>query len=332
MKPSLIASSLKALLDKQIAACISGPPGGGKTTVVHQVAKELGIGLIEKHLPTMLVEDFGIPYMDDNSTTFSYRMPDWYPFEGKAGIEPQGILLFDDRNQANQDLQKVLANIQQARTLHGVPLAKGWSVVSTGNRQSDRAGANRLLSHLADREVEIEYETNLDDWCRWALAAGIHPVVIAFVRFKPNMLHDFDSNRDKNPTPRSWSEGVSPMFGNVPAEAEYELFKGRVGEGAAIEFKAFADMYRKLPSPDAIMLAPDTHPVPKEGSVLYALAGSLAVRATENNFSSIMKFGNRLPPEFQVLLVRDSVGRNPEVASTDAFTTWAGTNGIDVLM
>lgn len=332
MKSSIIASSLKSLVEKHISVCITGAPGGGKTSVVHQTAKDLGIDLIEKHLPTMLVEDFGIPYMDANSTTFSYRMPDWYPYQGKAGLAPRGILLFDDRNQANADLQKVLANIQQARTLHGIPLADGWSVVSTGNRQSDRAGANRILSHLSDREVEIEYETNLDDWCRWAIKAGVHPVVIAFIRFKPNMLHDFDSNRDKNPTPRSWAEGISPMFGNVPAEAEFELFKGRVGEGAAIEFKAFADMYRKLPSPDAIMLAPDTHPVPKEGSVLYALSGSLAVRATESNFDILMKFGNRLPPEFQVLLVRDSIGRNPNIATTDSFTKWASTNGVDVLM
>lgn len=332
MKAALIATSLKALVERNISVCITGAPGGGKTSVVHQVANDLGIGIIEKHMPSLLVEDFGIPYMDANSTTFSYRMPDWYPYEGKPNIPDNGILLFDDRNQANADLQKVLANIQQARTLHGVPLAKGWTVVSTGNRQSDRAGANRILSHLADRENEIEYETNLDDWCRWAIKAGVHPVVVAFIRFKPNMLHDFDANRDKNPTPRSWAEGISPLFGNVPPEAEFELYKGRVGEGAAIEFKAFADIYRKLPNPDAIMLAPEKHPVPTEGSVLYALSGALAARATENNFSAMMKFGNRLPAEFQVLLVRDAVGRNPEVAATDSFTSWASTNGTDILM
>ncbi len=332
MKSSLIEAVLPTLIDQHISVVIEGAPGGGKTSVVHAVAKKLNIGLIELHLPTLLTEDFGIPFLDTNSTTFSFRMPDWFPYEGKPNLPEKGILLFDDRNQANSDLQKVLANIQQARTLHNVPLASGWSVVSTGNRQSDRAGANRLLSHLADREVAIEYETNLDDWCKWAIGAGVHPVVIAFIRFKPNMLHDFDPSRDKNPTPRSWAEGISPLFGNVPAEAELELYKGRIGEGAAIEFKAFADMYRKLPSPDAIMLDPENHPVPTEGSVLYALAGALAARATENNFSIIMKFGTRLPPEFQVLLVRDSVGRNPNVAATDAFTHWASTSGKDVLM
>ena len=37
--------------------------------------------------------------------------------DGDTGTENGGILLFDDRNQANADLQKVLANICQASAL-----------------------------------------------------------------------------------------------------------------------------------------------------------------------------------------------------------------------
>ena len=47
-----------------------------------------------------------------------------------------------------------------------------------------------------------------------------------------NLLHDFDPQRDVNATPRSWVEGVSDVIGVVPADAEYECFKGAVGEGA----------------------------------------------------------------------------------------------------
>ena len=86
-------------------------------------------------------------------------------------------------------MQKVLANICQARNLHGKALKKGWMVVSTGNRQSDRAGANRVLSHLRNRETVYELETHLDDWTSWAIDHGVKPVVISFIRnkyvFKP---------------------------------------------------------------------------------------------------------------------------------------------------
>lgn len=332
MKPSLISKVLPTIIDKHVSVCITGAPGGGKTSIVHQLAKALGIGLIEKHLPTMLVEDFGIPYLDKDATTFSYRMPDWFPYEGKPNLPEKGILLFDDRNQANQDLQKVLANIQQARTLHNIPLAKGWSVISTGNRQKDRAGASRILSHLSDREVEIEFESNLDDSCKWALQNGVNPIIVSFWRFKPNMLHDFDASRDKNPTPRSWVEGINSLLGCVPSETELELFKGRIGEGAAIEFKSFVDMYRKLPSPDAVLMNPDTHDVPREGSVLYALSGAIAQRATDSSFQRVMTFAKRMPPEFTALVVRDALSRDPALAATQAFTDYATNEGADVLL
>lgn len=347
MKPSIIAKELPTLIAEKIPAYITGQPGGGKTSVAHVVAKNAGwdgvftdmhsdprsqaFGCIELHVPTMLVEDFGIPMFNDDGKTFGYRMPHWYPFAGRKDYPEKGILIVDDRDKGNQDIQKVLANIQQARHLHGVPLAEGWSVVATGNRVKDRAGATRVLSHLADREIEIEYETNLDDWCKWALQSGVHPVVIAFVRFKPNMLHDFDANRDKNPTPRSWAEGISPLVGKVSPEAEFELYKGRVGEGAAVEFKAFVDMYRKLPNPDAVLMNPDSHSVPTEGSVLYALAGAIAERATDNNFQRVMTYAKRMPPEFTTLVVRDAITRSPELAASSTFTAWATTDGASIL-
>jgi MoxR-like ATPase len=150
MRPTLIKSTLKSLFPLQRATSIIGAPGGGKTSIVREVADELGVAYVERHLPTMLVEDFGVLYPKRDTDDLGYRLPDWFPVKGKAPEE--GILCFDDRNQAGNDLQKVLANIQQARNLHGHYLPDGWMVVSTGNRQSDRAGSNRVLSHLADRE------------------------------------------------------------------------------------------------------------------------------------------------------------------------------------
>lgn len=208
MRATLLKSTIKSLFPTQRTAAIEGSPGGGKTTICEEVAKELDVGFIEKHMPTMLVEDFGIMYPNGDDM-LHYKLPDWFPSEDRTDIPDTGILCFDDRNQANADLQKVLANICQARNLHGKPLKKGWMVVSTGNRQSDRAGANRVLSHLRNRETVYELETHLDDWCSWAIDHGVKSEVISFIRFRPNLLHDFDAQRDQNPTPRSWVEGVS---------------------------------------------------------------------------------------------------------------------------
>lgn len=328
MRATLLKDTIKALFPIQRTISIEGSPGGGKTTLVHEAAKELDIPCIERHMPTMLVEDFGILFPETGSNTLHYKLPEWFPVKGKA--PEHGILLFDDRNQAGPDLQKVLANICQARNLHGVEMPDGWMVISTGNRQADRAGANRVLSHLRNRETVYELETHLDDWTAWAIAHNVKPEVISFIRFRPGLLHDFDPQRDQNATPRAWVEGVSDVLGTVPAEAEFESFKGAVGEGAAAEFVGFVRIFRKLPNPDAILLNPTTADVPKDPATLYALSGAIAQRATESNFERVCTYSERMPPEFSVLTISYAARRNPDLANTQAFTKWS-INHQDVL-
>jgi hypothetical protein len=320
MRAELLKETLKSLFPIQRTVCIEGAPGGGKTTIVQQVADELGVPVIERHMPTMLVEDFGILFPKEDKT-LEYKLPDWFPVKGKA--PEAGILLFDDRNQAPAELQKVLANICQARNLHGSYLPDGWQVVSTGNRQSDRAGANRILSHLRNRETVLELETHLDDSTKWMIDNGVKPEVTSFLRFRPNLLHDFDPQRDQNPTPRSWVEGVSDVLGTVPAGAEFECFKGAVGEGAAAEFTGFIRIWRKLPNPDAILMNPTTADVPRDPATLYALAGAISQRATESNFERVCTYAERMPPEFSVLTISYAARKNPDLANTQAFTKWS---------
>jgi hypothetical protein len=291
---------------------------------VRAVADELGVPCIERHMPTMLVEDFGVLYPSGDKGTLSYRLPDWFPVKGKA--PERGILLFDDRNQAGSELQKVLANICQARTLHGTAMPDGWMVVSTGNRQSDRAGANRVLTHLRNRETVLDLETHLDDWTKWASEHGVRPEVISFVHFRPNLLHNFDPQKDQNPTLRSWVEGVSAVLGVVPPEAEYECFKGAVGEAAANEFVGFLRVYRNLPALEDIADKPETVPVPKCPATLYALVGALTHHATAANFAAYTTYVTRMQPEFGVLFMNCIVRRDRSLTQNAAFSKWVVKN------
>jgi len=323
MRAELLKGTLKALFTIQRTVCIEGPPGGGKTTIVREVGEELGVPVIMRNPAMAPVEDFGAPDMLASGNWFGYKMPDWFPYKGKPGTERGGILLFDDRNQATPDHQKAIAHICQARDLHGVPMADGWQVVSTGNRQADRAGANRVLSHLRNRETVYELDTDLNDSTKWMIDHGVKPEVVSFLRFRPGLLHDHDPQRDANPTPRSWVEGVSDILGVVPAEAEYDSFKGAIGEGAAAEFVGFMRIFRKLPNPDAILMNPNTADVPTDPATLYALSGALSHRATDGNFERVCTYSERMPPEFSVLTISSAVRKNPDLCNTQAFTKWS---------
>lgn len=324
MKPSLIASTIEARIKAGIhrAVLLEGPPGGGKTQIVSQIAKRLDMGFMPVHAPLMQPEDYGMPVVNAARDGVKFVVPtEKFPIVGSDCPE-RGILLLDEVPQADNAGQKILANLTQEREIHGQKLKDGWAIVATGNRMSDRAGANRLLSHFRNRLTTYEYEVDLNDWTIWALDHGVQPEVVQFIRFRPNLLLDFDPQREVNPTPRAWCEGVSAALGVVPDEAEFETFKGDVGEGAAAEFRGFLKIYRKLPNPDAVLMDPKNAEVPTDPATLYALAGAIANRAKRDNFERVITYAERMPAEITVLVVRDSLQRDASITASAAYTRW----------
>ena len=92
MRAELVLQTIKDLFPTKRPLSIIGAPGGGKTSLVRRGSQELAIGYIEKHMPTMLVEDFGIPDVATDGENFGYKIPSWYPAEGRDDIPDEGIL------------------------------------------------------------------------------------------------------------------------------------------------------------------------------------------------------------------------------------------------
>lgn len=326
MRPTTLSATIKARIENEIKRTmyIVGSPGLGKTQIVRQIADDLGIGFKVIHAPLKQPEDLGMPVVNAARDGVKFIVPaDDFPMMGSDCPE-KGILLIDELPQAENSIQKVLANLMQEREIHGQRIKDGWTIVATGNRQKDRAGANRVLSHLMNRMTMVEFEAHMEDWCAWYLQQPDCCVEgVSFIRFRPGLLSDFDPQRDVNATPRAWVEGVFASIGKVPAEAELETFQGDVGEGAAAEFVSFLRIYRNLPDPDQIIANPKKASVPTDAATLYALTGALSARANPDNFGAIMAYGNRLPPEYCVIIVRQSAQRCNAVSDTKAFRDWA---------
>jgi len=330
-------SELKAVITARFKAGIKRPlhvessPGVGKTQIAAQVAKELGVEFLAIHAPLLQPEDYGFPVITSDRASVDFVVSkSKFPIES-ASCGEFGIFLIDELSQADNSAQKILANLIQEREIHGQKLKPGWLVITTGNRLTDRAGANRLLSHLKDRLTTVELDASIDDWSTWALGNGVKSEVIAFLRFRPDLLNAFDAQNDVNATPRSWVEGVSASLGAVDSHLESEIFKGDVGEGAAAEFNGFLKIYRKLPNPDAILLNPSGAEIPSDPATLYALCGALAHKTTGQNFGRVMTYVGRMAPEFCVLYVRDAIKRKPEIQSTKEFIEWASGPGAKLL-
>lgn len=333
MKPS----DLKRLISDRFKAGIKRPllvessPGLGKTQLAAQAAAELGVEFKAIHAPLLQPEDYGFPVISKDRDDVDFIVSkEKFPIEGSASAD-SGIFLIDELSQADSSAQKILANLIQEREIHGRRMKKDWLIIATGNRTTDRAGANRILTHLGNRVTRVPLEASLDDWTNWAIQNNVKPEVIAFIRFRPELLTNFDAQNEVNATPRAWVEGISAALGVIDPALEFEVFRGDVGEGPASEFLGFLKIYRKLPSPDAILLNPKKADVPKDPATLYAICGALAHRTTVDNFGRVMQYIGRLPAEFGVLYVRDAIARVPQLTNSKDFIAWASGPGAKLL-
>lgn len=334
MRPTLLSQTLAAAFRMGRYVHIEASPGVGKTHIVRDTAQSMGDdwGFIQKHVPTLQPEDLALPAKAaEHTDRMVFLVADWLPLVGDDSTPEFGVILLDELPQGDNAVQKTLANMIQEREVYGKRIKPGWTFVSTGNRQSDRAGANRILSHLRARATSIALEASLDDSCNWALDHAVPLEMIAFWRFRPGLLNDFNANLEINPNPRSWVEGVAAVLGKVPHDAELECFTGAVGEGPAAEFMSFLQIHRQLPNIDALIMDPDSYDVPEEPAIRFAVATGIAHRTTMDNFERIMRFANRLPIEFTVLVVRDAIKVCPRVVGTRAYIEFASTTGRDAL-
>ena len=320
MKASAIFTALRALVAARQPVFLWGGPGIGKSAIVRQLAQIMDIPLQDVRALLLDPVDLrGLPFLGPDGRS-KWATPEFLPQDGA------GILFLDELNAAPAMVQASCYQLVLDRKLGEYTLPKDWAIVAAGNRDGDRAVTARMPTPLRNRFVHLEFEIDLQEWSEWAIGAEIRPEVIAFLRFRQELLSIFDRDANAFPSPRSW-EFVSRILDASPhACVEHELFAGAVGMGAATEFSAFLKTFRELPNIDAILLNPLKEPVPENAAAQYAVASALAHCATDTNFDRVCAYVGRMPTEFSVLCVRDAMLRQPAVQHTSAFTKWATTN------
>jgi hypothetical protein len=320
MKASAIATALHTLVAAKQPVFLWGGPGIGKSAIVRQLAEDMSIPLQDVRALLLDPVDLrGLPFLGPDGCS-KWATPEFLPKDGA------GILFLDELNAAPAMVQASCYQLVLDRKLGEYTLPKDWAIVAAGNRDSDRAVTTKMPTPLRNRFVHLELEVDLQEWSEWAISADIRPEVIAFLRFRQELLSAFDHDANAFPSPRSW-EFVSRILEATPdPSVEHELFAGAVGAGAATEFSAFLKTFRELPNIDAILLNPHKEPVPDNAAAQYAVASALAHCATDLNFDRICGYLDRMPTEFSVLCVRDASLRQPAVKHTAAFTKWATVN------
>jgi len=335
------ATQLYTVLDEEfkstrtghhIPVMIWGPPGVGKSQLVSQVAKAHDRPMIDIRLSQMEPSDLrGIPFREGEKV--EWAIPSMLPNAKKHG--DQGILFLDEITSAPPSVSAAAYQLILDRRLGDYMVPPGWAIFAAGNRQGDRGVTYSMPAPLANRFSHYEIDINLDDWVLWAYKNNIDERIIAFLRFRPELLFDFDPahNPMAFPTPRSWEfvHNALHKFGQQP-----QLFVGAlqacVGPAAGIELNAFIANLDQMPDLDAIVQG-EAVPTPKEIDLQYAVASALVGRAirakgsdiANKTYTNILKYAGSFPQkEMGVMLVSDmhrAIGE--ELFAVEEFANWA---------
>lgn len=329
LRPKQASDLVAKFLAARIPMLLTGAPGVGKSSIVESAAKAAGYDVILSHPVVSDPTDAkGLPWpgKDGESATF-------LPFGDLAkaikATKPT-VWFLDDLGQASPAVQAGYMQLLLARQVNGHKLPDCVTFVAATNRRTDRAGVTGILAPVLSRfGAVIGIQPTVDDWCEWAMGANMPPELVSFIRFRPELLHVFEAKRvddmENFPCPRTWEYAGKAIQMGLPDDLEFAALAGAVGEGAAIEFKAFLSMVRsKLPNPDSIILDPDNAPIMERPDLLWAVSTALAKKATDNNCGRIFRYAERMfdaaKSEFAVLMVKDICRLCPSVVHTPDWT------------
>lgn len=328
MKPSHVAQFLKLAIEHNWPTLLKSAPGCAKTSLVKQACSEEKVDIIVSHPVVSESVDYkGMPwvYHDPQSNRPVAIFVPFSELERLISAKKKTVFFFDDLGQAPTTVQAACMQLILARSLNEYKISDKVVFFAATNRKQDKAGVAGILEPVKSRfHTIIEVDVNIEDWIDWAYAHGVPPGIIQYVRWrKMAALFAFDPTTDitNSPNPRTVEKAGEMLAKGLPKHLRQETFKGACGEAWALEFTGFLKIMESLPDIEEILKHPEKAQVPdkNKADVIYAICGALIEHATKENFKNLVAYAERLPVEYGLMVVKDSILRNTSLAATP---TW----------
>ncbi len=362
MKNRVSTEELNAIVSKQLDALFAHPelaakipplmvwgaPGIGKSTILRRIAEERGIGFIDIRLAQREPVDIrGLPVPNKEKGSVDWLISGDWPRDPNS----RGIILFDEITAADRSLQVAAYELILDRRLGSLyKMPDGWLVCAAGNRIQDAAVAKTMSSALANRFLHVELQENAEMWVQWGLRHDIHPAVLGFIRYRPDLLfHQDHENLERGwPSPRSW-ERVSTILNLFSKEeAEFlvdKMIYGLIGNQAGVEFCAFRKLSEEFDTVLDLMSnsSKEIH-VPEKpdrkyafcAAVVYHLWRGATPEDEQKRIDGFYRIASKLSSDFASMMMMDAmVGNGKDVSGACAdklyrhpgYKAWAEKHG-----
>ena len=308
LTPSQVAALLAKTIPAKLPVLLVGPPGVGKTDVVMQAAKAAGAEILISHpVVSDPTDPKGLPAVVNGAAV-------WLPYgDLRWAMETKTMLVWflDDLGQAPPAVQAAYMQLLLSRRCNGHQISDHVVFVAATNRRQDRAGVTSILEPVKSRFFSIiNVVPNLDDWINWALENNLPIELIAFLRFRPAFLMNWEPKPDivNGSCPRTLANVAKSLALDLPDDLAMATIAGAAGEAFAGEFLAFRQIWQSLPDIDQILADPAHAEVPREDQVgtLHALCGALAQKASDQTVTRLTTYAKRLPVEFATTMMLDA--------------------------
>jgi hypothetical protein len=188
-----LIEQVKLLYRANVPPLVIGRHGIGKSDMLQQAARELGIGCIVLDLSLMEPVDLvGLPREKGSRTVYS--PPADLPSEGA------GLLVLEELNRCSPFVRAPALQMLTARRLNSYVLPPQWLPCGSINPSDDAEGyeVHELDPALLSRFDQVYVQADRGQWLAWAKANGIHKDVVRYVAADPDVFNSPESN------PRSW--------------------------------------------------------------------------------------------------------------------------------
>lgn len=328
VKISQAVRMITAAIKANITPMLHGSPGIGKSDIYRQIADSYNLLVIDLRLSQCDPTDLsGFPQIDLARQKAGYVPMDTFPLEGEE--PPPGysgwLLFLDEANSCPKAVQAASYKIMLDRMVGQKKLHKHCAVGAAGNLITDGAIVEEMSTALQSRMTHIELMVDHMEFIEWAQLNSFDHRITDYIGFKPGAIYTFSPDHTDHTyaCPRTWEFANRLMkFTDISSPDLLPLLAGTLSEGVAREFLGYCKIYQTLPKIAQIKANPESIAVSTEPSVLYAITGSLAHNMDKDNCEPVLKYVTRLPEEFQIICLKETVRRNKKMLEVPAYAKW----------
>lgn len=250
-------------LNKQRPVFLLGAPGIGKTAIMEQISKELGIAFVSYSMTHHTRQSaLGLPFISEKAYQGkTYRVSEYtmseiisaiYEKMERTGLT-EGILFLDEINCVSETLAPAMLQFLQYKVFgqHRVP--EGWIVAAAGNPPEFNSSVREFDIVTMDRLKVMTAEPDYAVWKEYALLAGIHNSIVSYLDIKKADFYIVQTTADGKQivTPRAW-EDLSDMI-HISEDLKLPIDELMVGQylqnpRTAKDFAIYYELYNKYKS------------------------------------------------------------------------------------